>query len=108
MWCLHSVLSLPQSQSDEMALIAKLHQHIVALQLSESSALVKLEAVTSQIKQLEAYKLHVEQWLDASESTLFLARQEGRNRTKHLQQTIQSLCKQFAGALPLPQQESLL
>ncbi|XP_008289537.1 centrosomal protein of 290 kDa [Stegastes partitus] len=94
-----------QSQSDEKALIAKLHQHIVALQLSESAALGKLESATSHIQQLEACKLRAEQKLDASEHTLFLARQEGRNRSKHLRQTIQSLRKQFAGALPLPQQE---
>ncbi|KAF1386439.1 hypothetical protein PFLUV_G00094850 [Perca fluviatilis] len=94
-----------QSQSDEKALIAKLHQHIVALQLSESASLAKLEAATSHIQQLEAYKLRAEQRLDASERTLFLARQEGRNRSKHLRQTIQSLRRQFAGALPLPQQE---
>ncbi|XP_074532941.1 centrosomal protein of 290 kDa [Halichoeres trimaculatus] len=94
-----------QSQSDEKALIVKLHQHIVALQISESSALSKLEAVTSRIQQLEAHKLRAEQRLDASDSALFLARQEGRNRSKHLRQTIQSLRRQFAGALPLPQQE---
>uniref|UniRef100_A0A8D2ZEC6 Centrosomal protein 290 n=1 Tax=Scophthalmus maximus TaxID=52904 RepID=A0A8D2ZEC6_SCOMX len=94
-----------QSQSDEKALIAKLHQHIVALQLSESAALAKLDASTSHIHQLEAYKLRAEQRLDAGERTLFLARQEGRNRSKHLRQTIQSLRRQFAGALPLPQQE---
>ncbi|XP_071313277.1 centrosomal protein of 290 kDa isoform X2 [Trachinotus anak] len=94
-----------QSQSDEKALIAKLHQHIVALQLSESAALAKLEAAASHIQQLEAYKLRTEQRLDASERTLFLARQEGRNCSKHLRQTIQSLRRQFAGALPLPQQE---
>ncbi|XP_041794545.1 centrosomal protein of 290 kDa isoform X2 [Chelmon rostratus] len=94
-----------QSQSDEKALIAKLHQHIVALQLSESAALAKLEAATSHIQQLEANKLRAEQRLDASERTVFLARQEGSNRSKHLRQTIQSLRRQFAGALPLPQQE---
>uniref|UniRef100_A0A3Q3JUC7 Centrosomal protein of 290kDa coiled-coil region domain-containing protein n=1 Tax=Monopterus albus TaxID=43700 RepID=A0A3Q3JUC7_MONAL len=94
-----------QSQSDEKALIAKLHQHIVALQLSESTALAKMEAATSHIQQLEAYRLRAEQRLDASERALFLTRQEGRNRSKHLRQTIQSLRRQFAGALPLQQQE---
>uniref|UniRef100_A0A671UNE4 Centrosomal protein 290 n=1 Tax=Sparus aurata TaxID=8175 RepID=A0A671UNE4_SPAAU len=94
-----------QSHSDEKALIAKLHQHIVALQLSESAAVAKLEAAASRIKQLETYKLRAEQRLDASEGSLFLTRQEGRNRSKHLRQTIQSLRRQFAGALPLPQQE---
>lgn len=77
----------------------------MALQLSESAALAKLEAATSHIQQLEANKLRAEQRLDASERTVFLARQEGSNRSKHLRQTIQSLRRKFAGALPLPQQE---
>ncbi|XP_060891969.1 centrosomal protein of 290 kDa isoform X2 [Labrus mixtus] len=94
-----------QSQSDEKALIARLHQHIVALQLSESAALSKLEAASTRIQQLEVYKLRAEHRLDASDSALFLARQEGRNRSKHLRQTVQSLRRQFAGAIPLPQQE---
>ncbi|XP_034031338.1 centrosomal protein of 290 kDa [Thalassophryne amazonica] len=94
-----------QLQSDENALIAKLHQHIVALQLSESDALAKLKAATSHIQQLDANKLRAEQQLDASERALFLARQESTNRTKHLRQTIHSLRRQFAGALPLSQQE---
>ncbi|XP_013873072.1 centrosomal protein of 290 kDa [Austrofundulus limnaeus] len=94
-----------QSQSDEKALIAKLHQHIIALQLSESVALGKLEASTALTQQLEACKLRAEQKLEASERALFLTRQEGRNRCLHLRQTIQSLRRQFAGALPLRQQE---
>uniref|UniRef100_A0A674EPN8 Centrosomal protein 290 n=1 Tax=Salmo trutta TaxID=8032 RepID=A0A674EPN8_SALTR len=94
-----------QSQSDERALIAKLHQHIVALQLSESAAVGKLEATATRIQQLEAYMLRAEQKLDASEKSLYHARQEGRNRVRHLQQSIQSLRSQFAGALPLAQQE---
>lgn len=77
----------------------------MALQLGESAASSKLEAATSRIQQLEAYKLRAEQRLDASERTLFLARQEGRNRCKQLRQTVQALRRQFAGALPLPQQE---
>ncbi|XP_061772969.1 centrosomal protein of 290 kDa isoform X2 [Nerophis ophidion] len=94
-----------QSQTDEKALIAKLHQHIVALQLSESDAVAKLKASVSHMEQLEAFKQRAEQRLDAGERALFLARQEGRNRSKHLRQTIQSLRRQFAGALPLQQQE---
>ncbi|XP_014882312.1 centrosomal protein of 290 kDa-like [Poecilia latipinna] len=94
-----------QSQSDEKALIAKLHQHMVALQLSESTALGNLEAAASHIQRLEANMLRAEQRLDASERALFLARQEGRHRATHLRQTVQALRRQFAGALPLRQQE---
>ncbi|KAM4619168.1 centrosomal protein of 290 kDa [Polymixia lowei] len=94
-----------QSQSDEKTLIAKLHQHTVALQLSEAAALAKLEVVNTRLQQLEAYRLRAEQRLDAGERALYLARQQGRNRAKHLRQTVQALRRQFAGALPLPQQE---
>ncbi|XP_042638626.1 centrosomal protein of 290 kDa [Orycteropus afer afer] len=94
-----------QAQSDEKALIAKLHQHIVCLQISEATSLGKLESVTSKLRKMEASNLRLEQKLDAKEQTLYYARLEGRNRAKHLRQTIQSLRRQFSGALPLAQQE---
>ncbi|MBZ3878823.1 Centrosomal protein of 290 kDa [Sciurus carolinensis] len=94
-----------QAQSDEKALIAKLHQHLVSLQISEATALSKLESVTSKLQKIETYNLRLEQKLDEKEQTLYYARLEGRNRTKHLRQTIQSLRRQFSGALPLAQQE---
>ncbi|XP_072580648.1 centrosomal protein of 290 kDa isoform X1 [Vulpes vulpes] len=94
-----------QAQSDEKALIAKLHQHIVSLQISEAAALGKLESVTSKLQKTEACNLRLEQKLDEKEQALYYARLEGRNRAKHLRQTIQSLRRQFSGALPLAQQE---
>lgn len=94
-----------QAQSDEKALIAKLHQHVVSLQISEATALGKLESVTSKLQKMEAYNLRLEQKLDEKEQALYYARLEGRNRAKHLRQTIQSLRRQFSGALPLAQQE---
>lgn len=94
-----------QAQSDEKALIAKLHQHVVSLQISEATALGKLESITSKLQKMEAYNLRLEQKLDEKEQTLYYARLEGRNRAKHLRQTIQSLRRQYSGALPLAQQE---
>ncbi|XP_061677672.1 centrosomal protein of 290 kDa isoform X2 [Syngnathoides biaculeatus] len=94
-----------QSQSDEKALVAKLHQHILALQLSESDALAKLATSDARVRQLEVLSQHAEQRLDAGERALFLAREEGGNRCRRLRQTIQSLRRQYAGALPLNQQE---
>ncbi|XP_023365078.1 centrosomal protein of 290 kDa isoform X2 [Otolemur garnettii] len=94
-----------QAQSDEKALIAKLHQSIVSLQISEATAVGKLESVTSKLKKVEAYNMRLEQKLDDKEQALYYARLEGRNRAKHLRQTIQSLRRQFSGALPLAQQE---
>ncbi|XP_043822017.1 centrosomal protein of 290 kDa [Dromiciops gliroides] len=94
-----------QAQSDEKALIAKLHQHIVALQISEATSVSKLESVTSQLQKMETYNLRLEQKLDEKEQSLYFARLEGRNRAKHLRSTIQGLRRQFSGALPLAQQE---
>ncbi|XP_075456583.1 centrosomal protein of 290 kDa isoform X4 [Ascaphus truei] len=94
-----------QDQTDEKALIAKLHQQIVALQVSESTAVGKLEATSTKLHKMEAYNLRLEQKLDVKEQALYYARLEGRNRAKHLRQTIQSLRRQFSGALPLAQQE---
>ena len=54
---------------------------------------------------MEACNLRLEQKLDEKEQALYFARLEGRNRAKHLRQTIQSLRRQFSGALPLAQQE---
>ncbi|KAJ8381846.1 hypothetical protein SKAU_G00026240 [Synaphobranchus kaupii] len=94
-----------QAESDEKALIAKLHQHIVALQVSEATAVSKLQAAALKAQKLEAHLLRAEQRLDDKEQALYHARLEGRNRARHLRQTVQALRRQFSGALPLPQQE---
>ncbi|XP_064011010.1 centrosomal protein of 290 kDa isoform X2 [Pogoniulus pusillus] len=94
-----------QAQSDEKATIAKLHQHILALQGSEAVAAGKLETLQLKLQKLEIHNLRLEQKLDEKEQALYFARLEGRNRAKHLQQTVQALRRQFSGALPLAQQE---
>ncbi|KAJ7410332.1 Centrosomal protein of 290 kDa [Willisornis vidua] len=94
-----------QAQSDENAVIAKLHQDIIALQGSESVALGKLETLKLKLQKMEIHNLRLEQKLDERDQALYFARLEGRNRAKHLQQTVQSLRRQFSGALPLAQQE---
>ncbi|KAM6290371.1 centrosomal protein of 290 kDa [Porphyrio hochstetteri] len=94
-----------QAQSDEKAVIAKLHQHILALQGSESAAAGKLETLKSKLQKMEIQNLRLEQKLDEREKALYFARLEGRNRARYLQQTVQSLRRQFSGALPLAQQE---
>ncbi|XP_010282869.1 PREDICTED: centrosomal protein of 290 kDa, partial [Phaethon lepturus] len=94
-----------QAQSDEKAVIAKLHQHIIAVQGSESVAVGKLETLKLKLQKMEIHNLRLEQKLDEREQALYFAQLEGRNRAKHLQQTVQSLRRQFSGALPLAQQE---
>uniref|UniRef100_A0AAV2KXG4 Centrosomal protein of 290kDa coiled-coil region domain-containing protein n=1 Tax=Knipowitschia caucasica TaxID=637954 RepID=A0AAV2KXG4_KNICA len=94
-----------QSQSDEKSLIAKLHQHVVSLQMSEASAVGRLHSALSSVNKLELQRLRAEQKQDQSNRALFHARQEARSRCQSLRQTIQSLRRQFSGALPLKQHE---
>ncbi|XP_067998901.1 centrosomal protein of 290 kDa isoform X8 [Melanerpes formicivorus] len=94
-----------QAQSDEKATTAKLHQHILALQSSESIAAGKVGTLQLKLQKMEIHNLRLEQKLDEREQALYFARLEGRNRAKYLQQTVQALRRQFSGALPLAQQE---
>ncbi|CAL8376003.1 unnamed protein product [Arctogadus glacialis] len=96
-----------QSQSDEKALLGRLHQQVVSLQLSEAAALGRVEALSAGLRALEAYQLRAEQRLDAGQRALYLARQDGRGRARHLRQTVQALRRQCAGALPLARLEQL-
>lgn len=77
----------------------------MALQVSEATAITKLAAATSKLQKTEIANMRLEQKLDDKEQALYYARLEGKNRVKHLRQTVQSLRRQFSGALPLAQQE---
>ncbi|XP_061310623.1 centrosomal protein of 290 kDa-like [Pezoporus flaviventris] len=103
--CLRMQILDYQAQSDEKTVIAKLHQQIIYLQNNESDAVGKLETLKLKLQKMEIHNVRLEQKLDEREQALYFARLEGRNRTKHLQQTVQSLRRQFSGALPLAQQE---
>lgn len=77
----------------------------MALQLSETAAVGRLDAHTARLRHLEAKRLRAEQQLDAQQQALWQARQEGRHRARHLRQALQALRRRFSGALPLSQQE---
>ena len=83
----------------------KLHHHIVALQVSEGTAVRKLEATTHKVSKLEAQILRLEQKLDEKDQTLYHSKVEARNKAKFLKRTIQELRIQYSGALPLMKQE---
>ncbi|XP_077999910.1 centrosomal protein of 290 kDa-like [Glandiceps talaboti] len=94
-----------QTQSDEKAIIGKLHHHIVALQVSEGTAVRKYEQARQKVKKLQAQVLRLEQKCDEREQALYHNKVDARNKSKHLKRTIQDLRMQFSGAVPLSQQE---
>ena len=82
----------------------KLHHHIVALQVSEGTAVRKLEAATQKLAKQEAHLLRLERKIDEKDQALYHAKTEARNKAKFLKRTIQDLRRQYSGALPLMKQ----
>ncbi|KAL4233575.1 hypothetical protein ACF0H5_008256 [Mactra antiquata] len=94
-----------QVQSDEKTIIGKLHRHIVQLQVSEGTAVRKLEESRKKVTKLEAMVLRLEQKIDDKENTLFHKRKESQNKIQYLKRNLHDLRLQFAGAVPLSKQE---
>ncbi|XP_053396760.1 centrosomal protein of 290 kDa-like [Mercenaria mercenaria] len=94
-----------QVQSDEKTIIGKLHRHIVQLQVSEGTAVRKLEESRKKVTKLEAMVLRLEQKIDDKENTLFHKRKEAQNKVQYLKRNLHDMRLQFAGAIPLSKQE---
>ncbi|PFX18289.1 Centrosomal protein of 290 kDa [Stylophora pistillata] len=94
-----------QMETDDKTIIGKLHHHIVALQVSEGTAVRKLEAAMQKLSRQEAHVLRLERQIDEKGQALYHAKMEARNKAKFLKRTIQDLRRQYSGALPLMKQE---
>ena len=62
----------------------KLHRHIVQLQVSEGTAVKKLEDTLKKVTKLQAQLLRVEQRLDEKDQALLHHRAESANKSRHL------------------------
>lgn len=76
----------------------------MALQVSEGTAVRKLEAATQKLSKQEAHMLRLERKIDEKDQALYHAKMEARNKAKFLKRTIQDLRRQYSGALPLMKQ----
>lgn len=94
-----------QIQSDEKTIIGKLHRHIVQLQVSEGTAVRRLEECQKKVNKLEALVLRLEQKLDDKDQTVYHNKSEAQGKINHLKRNLQELRVQFAGAVPLSRQE---
>lgn len=95
-----------QAQSDEKTVIGKLHRHIVQLQISEGTAVQKLESALQKVSKLEAQVLRLEQQIDEKNQSIYHNRNEAQNKIKHLKRNLFDVRRQFAGAVPLSKQET--
>ena len=102
----HQVIDL-QTQTDEKAVIAKLHRTIVGLQLRENDIEHKLQLSNSKFGRLEAQLLRYSKKCDEKEDMLIHVRSEGQIKCRSLLKMIQDLRRQYSGSIPLSRQEKL-
>uniref|UniRef100_A0A0L8IEA8 Uncharacterized protein n=1 Tax=Octopus bimaculoides TaxID=37653 RepID=A0A0L8IEA8_OCTBM len=77
-----------QAQSDDKTVIGKLHRQIVQLQVSEGTAIQKLENEMRKVSKLEAHILQLEQQIDAKNQTIYHNRIDSQNKIKQLKKNL--------------------
>ncbi|KAJ3415066.1 hypothetical protein HDV05_005592 [Chytridiales sp. JEL 0842] len=94
-----------QMEGDDKLLIGKLHHHILALQMSEATALRKLEAIRNKCLRMETAVVRLEQAIDERDTTVFQIRLDSRQSLRMLQKTIMQLRNRVAGHVTLEKHE---
>ena len=95
-----------QTQSVETNEVGKLHRQQILLQISEATAVRKLQQSQQQCKKLEAQLIRAEQKHDRDNLEFFNHRKEQTSKISYLRSTIQDLRHKYNGSIPLKQQES--
>ncbi len=87
--------------------IGKLHRQIIMLQISEATAVRKLQQAQQRFKKLETQLIRAEQKHDRDSLEFYNTRKEQLSKVTYLRATVQDLRHKYAGAVPLKQQEAL-
>ena len=102
----HQVLDL-QSQTDEKALIGRLHQQVISLQLKDNDSIKKLKSFESKFSKLDANQLKANKRSDEMEQYCMKMKSQSNIKLRSLMKIIQDLRRQYSGAIPLSKQEKL-
>ncbi|KAK6098993.1 40S ribosomal protein S26 [Batrachochytrium dendrobatidis] len=94
-----------QMKDDDKLVIGKLHHHILALQMSETVILRKLDCMTSKCLRLETLSLQAEQAKDDRDQLLFDLRIKTKGRVRLMQKTLSELRLKLSGVVPLGKHE---
>lgn len=95
-----------QTSNDEADSIGRLHRQQIMLQISEATAVRKLQQAQQQCKRLEAQLMRSEQKYDRENLEFYNMRKEQISRVSYLRSTIQDLRHKYSGSIPLKQQEA--
>ncbi len=101
--CIGSIEIL--SHDGDKTEVGKLHRQIISLQISEATAIRKLQNSLQLNKKLETQLLRTEQKLDQERQDTFYMKKEFTSKITYLRSTIQDLRHKYAGSIPLRQQE---
>lgn len=94
-----------QSLNEDSNNIGKLHRQLILMQISEATAIRKLQYAESKCKKLEAQLIRTEQKYDRDNYDFFTSKKEYISKIFYLRSTIQDLRHKYAGSIPLKQQE---
>ncbi|KAJ3083752.1 hypothetical protein HK102_000920, partial [Quaeritorhiza haematococci] len=86
-----------QMEGDEKLLIGKLHHHILVLQVSEATALRKLEGANEKCLKLEGRVVQLEKAVDDRDNTIYQMKLDNKTKATFLRKNIASLRAKIEG-----------
>lgn len=90
---------------DNKTEMGKLHRQIVTLQISEATAIRKLQNAVQKMKEIETQLVRTEQKLDKEIQDHFMTKKEYSSKIFYLRSIVQDLRHKYSGSIPLKQQE---
>lgn len=103
--CFISSLIDIQSMTEEGDKFGRLHRQLILVQISEATAVRKLQQSQSKCKKLEAQLIRTEQKYDRENLDFYTSKREYISKISYLRSTVQDLRHKYAGSIPLKQQE---
>jgi centrosomal protein CEP290 len=94
-----------QMEGDEKLLIGKLHNHVVALQISEANCGRKLEMMTTKCLKLESNVVQLERLVEMRDTKVFQMHLDSKNRVRILQGIVSDLRARMSGVVLLTKHE---
>ncbi len=102
----HEIIDL-QSQTDEKALVGKLHRQIVGFQMRDNDQSNKIKQLQSKLSHAEAQNFRLQQKTDEREAWAIQVRSQAYVKCKSMFKIIQDLRRQYSGSVPLSRQEKI-
>ena len=102
----HQILDL-QTQTDEKALIGRLHQQVLSLQIKDNESIQKIKFLDAKMGKMETNIFKANKRSDEMEQYCLKMKSQSNIKLRSLFKVIQDLRRQYSGAIPLLKQEKL-